>query len=108
MTLEELIQQRGVNRPTYHGQGLGQESDWAKGYWSGWEAAYNDLKEILIQNNFNLSITVVDGHPLSNAHNDNERCYACLLSTDCERAKHAENYRFSGCYSFIPDGKVVK
>lgn len=107
MTLEELIQRRGVDRPSYQKQGLPEESAWAKGYWAGWESAYNDLKEILIQNNFNLSITVISDEPVTNVHNENERCYDCFLQTNCEKARHIENYRLKGCHKFISDRKVM-
>ena len=53
MTLREIIDSRG-NKYTPCSM-----SDFQKGYETGWRWAYQDLKEILEQNNFDMDIEVI-------------------------------------------------
>ena len=53
MTLKEIIELRG-NKYTPC-----SASDFQKGYETGWKWAYQDIKEILGQNNFNMDVEVI-------------------------------------------------
>jgi hypothetical protein len=83
MTLKELIQIRGVDRPAYHKQGLTSGAEWAKGYWSGWESAYNDLKEILVFNGYNLDTVVIEDK-VSNTENSQQSLETILDAKEAE------------------------
>lgn len=56
MTLAELIEKRGHKFDKEIGVSC---SDYWNGYKSGWCWAYQDIKEILEQNGFNMDIEVI-------------------------------------------------
>lgn len=57
MTLGELIEKRGHK----YDEQIGRTSvaDWYAGYMLGWRWAYQDLKEILEQNGFDMNCIVI-------------------------------------------------
>ena len=55
MTLKEIIEMRGHK---YDEDLKAAQSDFHKGYKSGWKWAYEDLKEILEQHGFNMEVEV--------------------------------------------------
>lgn len=67
MTLGEIIEKRGGK----YDEELGRvsASDYYVGYMSGWKWAYQDIKEILEHNGFNMDIEVIP--PRTNAMSDN-------------------------------------
>ena len=63
-TLREIIDWR-QQKSSYHSQGLPSGS-WWEGYYEGWRWAYQDLKEILEQNSFDMDVIVVHDKPCGN------------------------------------------
>jgi hypothetical protein len=57
LTLEEIIEAR---QNKYQDETDRTPSEFFKGYYSGWYWAYQDLKEILQQNDFDMEIPVVN------------------------------------------------
>ena len=57
-------------------------SDFQKGYETGWYWAYQDLKEILEQNGFDLNVVVIDDNEDKETKRSCETCYANDMDYD--------------------------
>ncbi len=59
LTLAELIELRGNRDGDFFRNGWHTANDLGQGHYYGWKRAYQDLKEILEQNDFDMSVIVI-------------------------------------------------
>lgn len=80
MTLKEIIESRG-NKYTPC-----SASDFQKGYETGWKWAYQDLKEILEQNGFDMNIEVMKTSRIPEFENGKSMkdCAGCKIRDFCK------------------------
>lgn len=59
LTLAELIELRGNRDGDFFRNGWNTATDLGQGHYYGWKRAYQDLKEILEHNGFDMSVIVI-------------------------------------------------